>query len=343
MNKIFIPLLCCLFLFACKATKQVPSNTVTQTYRFAFYNVENLFDTVDTPDKFDEDFTPTGKLKWTPERYQKKLYNISKVIEGMEFPSLVGVCEVENEAVLNDLSKTDLLKSHGYQVVHHESPDKRGIDNGLMYKKKDFKVLASDHYQIDFPKEIVEDYTTRDIIYVKGIFLGLDTLHIFVNHWPSRRGGLEASEPKRVYVASQLKEKTTAILRNNANAKIVIMGDFNDETDNNSVLKTLDAKVNMDVISSTNLYNCSAKLDQAGDGTYNYRGNWNMLDQFIVSGSMLSPSANIQAMPVHIYKADWLNYNDPKHGPKPSRTYGGPKYFGGYSDHYPIFMDIKVN
>ena len=261
-----ISLICCLLIIACNSSKQAQTKQLNQTYRFAFYNVENLFDTVDTPDKFDEDFTPTGKLKWTPERYQKKLYNISKVIEGMDFPSIVGVCEVENEAVLNDLSTTDLLKSHGYQVVHHESPDKRGIDNGLIYKKKDFKVLASDHYQINFPKEVVEDYTTRDIIYVKGIFLGIDTLHIFVNHWPSRRGGLEASEPKRVYVASQLKEKTTAILQKNANAKIVIMGDFNDETDNNSVLNTLGAKTNSEVINSSSLYNCSAKLDQAGDG-----------------------------------------------------------------------------
>ncbi len=342
MNKIFFPLCCCLFLLACKATKQAQTNPTKTTYRFAFYNVENLFDTVDTSDKFDEDFTPTGKLKWTTERYQKKLYHISKVVQGMEFPSILGFCEVENEAVLKDLTQTDLLKNFGYQVVHHESPDRRGIDNGLIYKAKEFEVLASDHYQIDFPKEVVEDYTTRDILYVKGIFLGKDTLHIFVNHWPSRRGGLKASEPKRVFVASQLKEKTSAILQKNAQAKIVIMGDFNDETDNNSLMNTLGAKTNSEVISPSNLYNCSAKLDQAGDGTYNYRGNWNMLDQFIVSGSMLNPSSNIQALPVHIYKADWLNYNDPKYGPKPSRTYGGPNYYGGYSDHYPIFMDVKI-
>jgi len=311
-------------------------------YRFAFYNVENLFDTVDDPVKRDEEFTPTGKKKWTAERYQTKLDQIAQVIGDMNYPAVVGFCEVENATVLNDLVQKTKLKEYNYKYVHHESPDFRGIDNGLIYIDGIFDVTKSDITRIDFPKEIVEDYTTRDILHVEGVFRQKDTMHFFINHWPSRRGGLKESQPKRVYVATQLRKNTNKIFAANPNAKIVITGDFNDEPDNDSVISVLDAKPTGDKMENNKLYNCSAKLDSEGKGTYNYRGNWNMLDQFIASGSLVNKTSNITLTDAQIFRPEYLIYKDKKYGDKPSRTYGGPNYYGGYSDHFPVFVDVLV-
>lgn len=334
-------IICC---FACGSSQYALQSEGKATHRIAFYNVENLFDIYDDPGKADEEFMPESKKKWTEERYNKKLNDLSRVFEAIDFPSVIGLCEVENERVLKDLTQTDAMKKHGYEFVHFESPDFRGIDNGLLYKTNDLKILSSDHYPINFPKAIVEDYTTRDILHVKGLFLNRDTVHFFVNHWPSRRGGLKESEPKRLFVAQQLKAKTDAILKQNPSAKIIVMGDFNDEPDNNSVANTLGAKNPMDLKKANDqqLYNCSYPLDQKGEGTYNYRGNWNMLDQMIVSGSLLKKEAKLRAGATFIFKAEWLIYNDKRNGPTPSRTYGGPNYYGGFSDHYAIYMDLFV-
>ncbi|MFT4667083.1 MAG: putative extracellular nuclease [Polaribacter sp.] len=311
-------------------------------YRFAFYNVENLFDTLDDPLTRDEEFTPTGKKKWSEERYQTKLDQIAQVLGDMNYPAVVGFCEVENAKVLQDLVQKTKLKDYNYKYVHYDSPDKRGIDNGLIYIDGLFKVTNSDATRIDFPKEVVEGYTTRDILHVEGVFRQKDTMHFFVNHWPSRRGGLKASQPKRVYVATQLRKQTNKILTNNPNAKIVITGDFNDEPDNDSVLSALDAKPVGETVENNKLYNCSSKADKEGLGSYRYKGNWNMLDQFIVSGSMINKNSSITLTDAQIFRPAYLVYVDKKYGDKPSRTYGGPKYYGGYSDHFPVFVDVLV-
>jgi len=337
---------CSLFCFACGSSKQAQLNQPASNQRIAFYNVENLFDIYDAPDRDDDEFTPGSKKNWTEERYQKKLNDLSKVFGAIEFPVLIGLCEVENEKVLVDLSQTSVMKAHNYGVVHFESQDRRGIDNALLYQKGNFKVLESHHYPIDFPKSVIEEeYTTRDIVHVKGMLYDKHLVHLFVNHWPSRRGGLKASEPKRLYVAQQLRNKVDALFQEDPNSNIIIMGDFNDEPDNKSVLQTLGANntVGVNQIQDKTLYNCSAKLDQMGEGTYNYRGNWNMLDQFIVSNALLRKKAALSAGDVNIFKAEWLIYNDKKYGPKPNKTYGGPNYYGGTSDHYPIYMELKAN
>ncbi len=311
-------------------------------YRFAFYNVENLFDTIDDPLTRDEEFTPTGKKKWSEERYQTKLDQIAQVLGDMNYPAVVGFCEVENAMVLQDLIQKTKLKDYKYKYVHYDSPDKRGIDNGLIYIDGLFTVSNSDVTKIDFPKEIVEDYTTRDILHVEGVFRQKDTMHFFVNHWPSRRGGLKASQPKRVYVATQLRKQTNKILTNDPNAKIVITGDFNDEPDNDSVLSTLDAKPIGEKVENNKLYNCSSKADAEGQGSYRYKDNWNMLDQFIVSGSLIDKNAGISMSEAQIFRPSYLVYVDKKYGDKPNKTYGGPKYYGGYSDHFPVFVDVLV-
>lgn len=328
---------CCILFLQCQPTKKTDSSN--DLYRIGFYNVENLFDTKDDPAKADEEFMPTAKKKWTMERYQDKLNKINQVIEQMNTPELIGLCEVENKGVLEDLiSSSSNLK--GYDIVHYESPDFRGIDVALMYDKDEFEVISSKAIPINFPKKIVENYTTRDILYVKGKINDKEEVHVFVNHWPSRRGGLKASQPKRVYVANQLNKAIAPILAQNANANIIIMGDMNDETDNKSVEEVLNAKAPN---KKGQLINCMAELDEAGKGTYNYRGNWNMLDQIILSPHLYNSTGNLSYKNTVIFQADWLMFAHDKYGLTPSRTYGGPNYYGGYSDHLPVYVELKTN
>lgn len=312
---------------------------IDQPYRIGFYNVENLFDTIDAPIKFDEDFTPAGKQKWNTERYYKKLADLEKVIGAMGYPILLGVSEVENQAVLEDLIKTGGLAKRNYGIVHYESPDKRGIDCALIYQKDAFEVVRSANIKIDFPEEIAPDYTSRDIIYVEGKLFDAP-FHVFVNHWPSRRGGLEASEPKRVLVAQHVRDKVDEIFAKDANANIVIMGDMNDEPANNSVLETLGAKSLAGAPQSKMLYNCMAELDAQEKGTYNYRGTWNLLDNIITSSNLVDTKSTIRVAKPTIFQQPWMMFNNPKYGPTPNRTYGGPNYYGGISDHLPVFVDL---
>lgn len=344
MNKhwiIFIAISSFLFLISCGGTKKAKVD-LSKTYRFGFYNVENLFDTLNHPEKFDDDFTPYGKQKWYTERYFKKIKDLDRVISGMSYPALLGICEVENATVLQDMISNNGMEKHNYDFVHFESPDKRGIDCALLYQKDLFKVESSEFFRVDFPKDIAPDYTSRDIIYAKGIFLDKFQLHVFVNHWPSRRGGLAASEPKRLYVAKLLKVEINKILKADPDANILIVGDFNDEPDNNSIQKTLGAGPIGDKIQKDKLYNCMAKLDQQNKGTYNYRGNWNMLDNIITSGNLIKPDSEITVKNPTIYQESWMFYENPKYGKTPNRTYGGPNYYGGFSDHLPVFVEVEV-
>ncbi|MFK7908634.1 MAG: hypothetical protein AB8B69_26120 [Chitinophagales bacterium] len=309
--------------------------------KVACYNVENLFDTKDDAGKIDEEFMPESKKEWTQERYIKKLNGIYKVLTSMEgdgnVPAIIGLTEVENKNVLRDLVRQTSINER-YGIIHHESPDVRGIDCALLYDSSIFKVLEHEALPITF--DFSPDVTTRDIIYAKGQINGTDEiLHVFVNHWSSRRGGLEASEIKRVTCALVLKGKLMEIFAEDENAKIVIMGDFNDETDNKSIVQTLGAKVNSKALQNKELFNTAAALDKAGKGTYNYKGNWNMLDQIIVSGNLLNDKKGLNSSSkMVIFQEDWMMYDDKKKGKVPSRTYGGPNYYGGYSDHLPVYL-----
>ena len=347
-NTTFIVLsLLLLAIFGCKTSDRTATKSTEQPGRLAFYNVENLFDTQDDPQTFDEEFTPTGKKQWTEKRYQTKLNNLCRVVEGMAYPQLIGLCEIENAQTLKDFIEKTTLSEHAYQFVHYDSPDKRGIDVALLYQSSIFKVLDSKAIPIHFPQEVIPDmpdYTTRDILYVKGLYRNRDSLHLFVNHWPSRRGGVEASEPKRLFVASELRKQIDGIFTKNTKAKIILMGDFNDETDNKSILSKLQAARTAGPPDRFDyLYNCSAALDRSGEGTYKYKDNWNMLDQIIVSAALIDPSASLSASPASIYQADWMIYEDKKYGRRPSKTYGGPNYYGGSSDHFPVYIDLKAS
>lgn len=320
------------------------NNNKNKPTRIAFYNVENLFDLKDDPTKLDEDFTPGGKQEWTNERYQTKLDRIHEVTAGMEYPAVLGLCEVENATVLNDLSEFKGMKEHKYRFVHFESPDRRGIDVALMYQKKRFKVKNSSYLRIDFPDAIVPDepgYTSRDILIVEGKLNKKNKVIVMVAHFPSRYGGVAKSEPKRLHVARFLRKKVNELKAQRPDAQIIIMGDFNDEPTNKSIARTLQTYPLPSKSDPLNLYNCFSDLDKAGEGSYNYKGDWNMLDQILLSGHFFQPNNRLRFQSAHIFKGDFLFYEDKKYGKRPSRTYGGPRYFGGYSDHLPVYIEFQ--
>ncbi len=331
-----------LLLISCTGSKKLSQSTTTGfSHRIAFYNVENLFDTVDDPIKMDDDFTPEGRQKWDQERYQQKLSKLHKIVRSLHYPSLLGLCEIENATVLQAFSDSCKTSGGKYRYVHFESADFRGIDVALMYDPASFKVSNSKIIRTEFPlQEDGEPYTSRDILQVAGTYQGKYPMYVFVNHWPSRRGGLVKSEPKRLLVAQNLRKAVDEVMAKDPGARIVILGDFNDEPDNKSMLETLGAAADVSNPQNGQLYNHSYALDAAGKGTYNYRGNWNCLDQMVVSGAFLNSPKGFRVGAVGIFREDWMMFDHEKYGLTPSRTYGGPNYYGGYSDHLPIYADL---
>ena len=306
-----------------------------------FYNVENLFDTENTPGGNDAEFTPESEKKWTPERYQKKLEDISRVLASVnqkELPEIIGLCEIENRGVLEDLIKTEHLEGGEYEIAHFESPDFRGIDVALLYRSEEFKVTWSAPVKISFVDE--PNFNTRDILYVKGKTINREEFHIFVNHWPSRIGGVEQTEPKRIAIAQLLKSKIDSVQNVNPEANIVVMGDMNDEPSNKSLNEILLAK--SPETENAALINLMHPLHQIKQGSYNYRGNWNMLDNIIVSTGLLD-NKGFQSVEKQgfVFREQWMEYQNSKGEISPNRTYGGPNYYGGVSDHFPVFFQMK--
>lgn len=315
-----------------------PVNLLSSSNRsILFYNVENLFDTENDPNKSDEEFTPEGSKKWTVQRYNDKLKALAKVIDatGKNDPVLIGLAEIENRKVIVDLTKESVLSENNYKVVHDESPDNRGIDVGLIYDADRFQYISHQSYRVDFPWDA--SIKSRDVLHVKGAFANFDTVHIFVNHWPSRRGGAEASEPKRMQAAKTLRKAIDSVLDVNPNAKILCMGDFNDHPTDNSLIKGL--KAGRKAVKPMDMVNLMTPLAKAGLGSHNYKGEWGMLDQIIASYSFLKlkKGVRIKKEEAKIFKKDWMLYK----GESPSKTYGGPNYYGGYSDHLPVYVILK--
>lgn len=301
------------------------------------YNVENLFDTVNIDGKWDDEFSPAGKKVWTSERYNEKLQNLSKVISSInvhELPEIIGLTEIENRTVLEDLVAQESLAKANYQIVHIEGPDPRGIDCALLYRADAFSYHSHQAIEVRFPHS--NKARTRDILYVKGVINKKDTLHVFVNHWSSRRGGQDKTEIKRVTCASVLKSKVDSIMALNADNKVFIMGDFNDNPDNKSLHEVMDAgRLNEGKLLSNLMFE---EYDQ-GNGSYFYKGDYNMLDNLLVSKSLLKSQKGFRLYEPKgfIHKADFLIYTDKKGNKMPSRSYGGPNYYGGYSDHYATY------
>lgn len=312
------------------------------SFRVVFYNVENLFDTRKDSVKADGDFTPRGRLCWTKERYGRKLLHISRaLIEAGEaaLPSVIGLAEVENRHVLAELAGKTGLADGDYGIVHADSPDTRGIEVALLYRKADFKELRSRF----FPVELEKGERTRDILYCEGVLGGSDTLHFFVCHFPSMRGGEALSEWKRIKAASVVKAKIDSIQSRYPKAKIVVMGDLNGKA-NTRAQQVLNAgNAEKRAIVSSQLYNTGYYLLGKPRGSYRYRGEWLTLDHLIVSGSLLDGSRGLQSsVRMKVVASDFLLEEEKgSYGKRPKPTYRGQRYIGGYSDHLPVFIDLQ--
>jgi len=315
------------------------------SFRIAFYNVENLFDTLDDPKINDADFLPGARLPWTSERYERKLSRIAEVIKALSDPgpiAILGLCEVENEGVLQDLVESPVLIPYRYKYIHRNSPDERGIDNVMVYDPQQFtpvKVLSIGVTLSDDPND-----KTRDILYVKGYHPKAlnDTLHVFVNHWPSRSGGQEASEPKRMEAAKTLRAVTDSLQAAKPNALIVIIGDLNDEPADKSLsegLKALPVNGNPE---NNSLYNLMYPPYRNGKGTLYYK-DWDVFDQVILSGNFWDKKKGLafEGDEAVIFDADWLMFKNNEGITRPNRT-ASKDYYGGYSDHLPVFVDLYI-
>ena len=297
--------------------------------RIAFYNVENLFDTLDGEND-DAEFQPNSDLKWNSDRYKNKLRNIAKVIDSIQ-PDILGVVEVENMLAMKDL-QTYSSWINQFVIVHRDSPDKRGIDVALYYNPSKFAV--SGIYVI--PISLPDGYATRSIMRVHLVAMnGKDSLVVFVNHWPSRRSG-ESSVSNRVIAASILQENINS--NKNFARNCIVMGDFNDNPIDSSIAKVLLAGYANDPLVNLALL---AKL-QGVKGSLAWFDGWNFFDQIMVSNRIFNHSAKHNKLPeLKVYSRDWMLEKGGKYDSWPLRTYGNKKqYLNGFSDHLPVYVDV---
>ncbi len=335
-------LFCFLLLFAINTFPQDSDGD----YSVLFYNTENFFDVTDDPETLDEEFTPRGDRRWTYNRFNKKLLDISKVIlnaSGWTPPQMIALCEVENRYVLEKLLSDTPLQEFPYKIIHKESPDHRGIDVAFLYNSDVFYPLE---YRF-FPLENAsgEVLKSREILYVSGIVHGTDTLHLFANHWPSRYSGLLESQPRRNLAAQILRERVENLQEANSNPKIIIVGDFNDPPDSESITEYLGAESLSGDLKATGLYNLAVSWEEGELGTLKYQSQWSVFDQVIVSGTLLNENNSLFTRPgwAEIVQLPFLLEDDERYGGiKTKRTYTGFRYNGGFSDHLPVLLKLRA-
>lgn len=310
----------------------------------AFYNLENLFDTIDNTLINDEEFLPSGIRNYNTRIYQDKLGKLASVIAqiGTEFnpdgPALLGVAEIENDTVLSDLVKQPSIANRRYKWVHYDSKDARGVDVGLLYNPQYFTPETSDKLFVALPSGSKDAYYTRDILWVKGKLDG-EIVHIYVNHWPSRSGGEKRSEPGRIAAAKVCRQHIDSILLADPLAKIVVMGDLNDDPTNKSVSQVLMANANPLPEIPRSLYNPWLDLYKKGIGTLAYQDAWGLFDQIILSRPWLSKEQDgFFLYKQQVFNREFLVENNGRYKGYPMRTWDGNSYRGGYSDHFPSYL-----
>ncbi len=342
MNKRYLPILILLMSLSPFIIIASKSKTVC----IGFYNLENLFDTKRDTTINDEEYLPDSPKAYTLERYQHKLSNMATAIDSIggnyttNGPDILGVCEVENRGVLEDLINTSPINDNQYSIIHFDSPDKRGIDVALLYRKKVFKVKNQKSYHLKIEGQ--DDFFTRDQLLVSGKLKG-ETTHIIVNHWPSRYGGEEKSRPFRMAAAELTRHIVDSLQANDAQARIIIMGDFNDDPTNPSITDVLEAK-GKDAFKNKEalLFNPMADIHNPENyGSLIYRGYWNLFDQIIISKPFMDNNKGLQFVDAKVYNADFLRVQEGKYAGYTYRTYIGSKFDGGYSDHFPVYMILK--
>ena len=319
-------------------SKFLRKKTAQEVLTIAFYNLENLFDTKNDPHTFDDDFTPNGKKKWSYKRYRNKIRKLAQVISqiGIEKsaygPAIVGIVEVENHHVLNDLTRHKSLINEYYGIVHHDSPDERGIDVALLYKKELFELLNSETFALYLEGTNGERDYTRDVLLVTGNLKG-ERIHILVNHWPSRRAGLEETEEKRINAAKLNSSIVKSIVMDEPDAKIVVMGDFNDDPHSNSIKNHL---------VTPQFFNPMERLLANGKGSLKHKTNWHLFDQIIFSKNFLDQKHGQHSFKyAEIFDRSFIKSYQGKHKGNPFRTYFGRWYNGGFSDHFPVYVYLE--
>lgn len=314
---------------------EIPINNF---YTVAFYNLENLFDFREDPSVFDNSFLPNSERNWTKKRYEQKIFKLGQVISQIgeasdeKIPTIIGLAEVENKLVLHDLTQSKHLRHHNYGFVHFDSKDERGVDVALLYDRDVFTVGHTQTYSVYLEKDLgVQDYT-RDILLVTGI-LNKETVHFIVNHWPSRGEGMEISALKRLAAAKELKTIVDLLTAQDETAKIVVMGDFNDNPTNESLQY---------LSNQTALFNTMETLRSYSRGSLNHHSNWHLFDQILISTNFFETKANhLKFDKSDIFDPQFLKQYKGRFKGRPFRTFVGTKYKGGFSDHFPVYLRLK--
>ena len=339
MKHIVIVLACLSMSLVLKA-----QNKNYQVAAISFYNFENCFDTINDPKKMDEDFLPNGPYHYTKEVYYRKLHNLATVISqlGTELtpdgPAILGTAEIENDRVLEDLEKQPEIVARNYKHVWFDGPDIRSIDCGLLYNPKYFKVIYAESLTVDIAKSGEKGGKTRDILHVCGNLLG-DTVHVFVNHWPSRRGGEAASAPLRAIAAGVCKRVIDSLMAINPATKAIIMGDLNDDPTSPSVKNVLGAKEEKSATAYNEIYNPWIKFYNKGLGTLAYQDAWGLFDQVMLTGNFLkNDDAHWRYYKAEVFNRNFLIAKTGQYKGYPHRSFDGNNWIDGYSDHFPVVL-----
>ena len=341
MKKTVLMLCMALFTVASLSAQDKP-------YSVVFYNLENLFDIYNDPETHDDEFTPQGVKQWNETRYQKKLYNMERVLfdiaaQQKEYPIVIGVSEIENRSVLEDLISQPKLKGANYRICHYDSPDARGVDVAFLYRPDVFKIQGSDNIKLHV--EGLPNFRTRDLVVMWGTIED-EPFYFLVSHWPSRLGGKEASQFKRDACAKQIREIKDSLLRENPATKVIVMGDFNDDATDDSIVEVMGAKGKVKELESGDFFNPYNEMLRAGLGTLAYQDEWNLFDNICVTENLVNAErgklkilkgkkyyGNIFTRPYMLQlEGQYKNY--------PLRTFVTNNFQDGYSDHFPVYIYI---
>ncbi|MBU2929451.1 endonuclease/exonuclease/phosphatase family protein [Winogradskyella psychrotolerans] len=313
-------------------------NNNINAYTIAFYNIENLFDIKKDPTTNDQDFLPTSQKRWTLKRYNNKLMKLGTVIpkignEDNEIaPVIIGLAEIENKKALSDLINSSHLKDENYSYIHYDSPDERGIDVALLYKSDIFKVYHSETFSVYLERENGEQDYTRDILLVKGE-LNNEHIHVIVNHWSSRREGIKETEFKRLEAANVVNTIIKSLRQDDPDAKIIVMGDFNDNPNSRSIQLLEDESF---------LFNPFKTVWSYDNGSSSHNFQWQLFDQILFSTNFFDTSnSKLTFSDAKVFNSKFLTQSDGKYKGQPFRTFVGKKYKGGYSDHFPVFIELR--
>ena len=317
-------------------------------YSVVFYNLENLFDIYNDPETHDDEFTPQGVKQWNETRYQKKLTNMERVLfdiaaQQKEYPIVIGVSEIENRSVLEDLISQPKLKGANYRICHYDSPDARGVDVAFLYRPDVFKIQGSDNIKLHV--DGLPNFRTRDLVVMWGTIEG-EPFYFLVSHWPSRLGGKEASQFKRDACAKQIREIKDSLLRENPATKVIVMGDFNDDATDDSIVEVMGAKRKVKELQPGDFFNPYNEMLRAGLGTLAYQDEWNLFDNICVTENLVNAErgtlriikgkkyyGNIFTRPYMLQlEGQYKNY--------PLRTFVSNNFQNGFSDHFPVYIYI---